>query len=1068
MSKEIGGIHGSIVIDDQGSAKVKDFAGNLTKVTDVAKGVVLGLTGFGGLSWALGQVKAQVVDSVQGFATFEDMMARNATLIDDSASNVRNLESGVRDLAEAYGMSAGGLAAGLNQVLQSGVEAGDSLSFLETAIKGNMTGAGSLSEIIEILDNTMDAFNMTAKDAPAVLDKFFAASKAGEIPVNGLTQALSRLAPLASEVGLSLDETLAVLTSLTKQGVKAEDATMSLRLLLAQLADSSSNLNKALGIDGVRSAGDFTAALDKIKKAVGGRTDNAIALFGDSARGLTGILKLANSGAEDFAKGLDAINNAAGESDRRLAKVKDTTAQMMREAKSSWDDFKLDIGEFMAREWLRLQALIAYTTGNTKLYSRLAAVVGNEGEIGGTNAGYVKKVAGMGSEELFAERSTLESSLMGGKGGASQDYDKIIEKLKLVDAALMEVEKSELSTSKAEQDRVALRKENAEWWAKQNDNEKKDKLLSAAEQKEQLAREKEMFEQEEAANKEYQGKMLDDAKATLDFKKAAGEKTLDLNKRIRLAEKEAIVESHQIQSEQLLSMAEDESRSIEERRGAYERYGYEKRRFLMAERDLKLQTLDEEYNAEIRTMQAAGQMDAKRLEILQKIKAMAEGKVIKTYNSQVSSMSISFDMSQNFQTNIERLEIVVNHFSGTVSSLMDAIREWDQGGRFGKSNEGLSGAYTGASVVEGSTQNSTSIWGQVINTFASSFKTGMDIGSLFAKWRDSAENAAIESDKHWRSVAASSKEAADNITEASSEWVKSLGLGDTSRMSRAEISGQMQTVQARQASDISASIGMNMPGNYVATIQQNGEQWLEDLIMGKVEPRNEMEQGLKNMILDKWGVKRGRAWEALNQGQQTGIFQDLENISFALFNGPLASRYRLLENAAANYNIDTIPTPDSALSWEDAKDALGLQRTLRDMSDNDYNAELWRLAQKWQYQIGPSEWAVLKKNAATPSVGTSTTANGIPVLAEGGLTYGPSLAGEGSQELVLPLSNMARTNQLLNEHLGMSIGGSEQVNYSIALKIDPNIPFNQESTRRLAGSLADLLITSRSARGRRS
>jgi len=155
-------------------------------------------------------------------------------------------------------------------VLSSGAEAlspqFDALA--ETALKMSKTVGLEPAAAVEILSDTLHAFEMDVANAERAADVFFATSKLTATTVPQLTDAMREAGPAAASVGLSLEETSAILAGFAAKGVKGAKAGTAFRMILTRLAKPPADAAKALKMLGVSvfdSTGEMRPMIDVLK-----------------------------------------------------------------------------------------------------------------------------------------------------------------------------------------------------------------------------------------------------------------------------------------------------------------------------------------------------------------------------------------------------------------------------------------------------------------------------------------------------------------------------------------------------------------------------------------------------------------------------------------------------------------------------------------------------------------------------------------------------------------------------------------------------------------------------------
>lgn len=121
----------------------------------------------------------------------------------------------------------------------------DSLGAVLNLARGARMELGPASDL---LVDTLTLFEMHSSRANEVADKFFIAAKNGTIDVADLAQSFSYTALSAKNMGLSLDETLSALSTMSLRMLKSTKAGTSLNQLFESFAVNADKL-RAIGVD---------------------------------------------------------------------------------------------------------------------------------------------------------------------------------------------------------------------------------------------------------------------------------------------------------------------------------------------------------------------------------------------------------------------------------------------------------------------------------------------------------------------------------------------------------------------------------------------------------------------------------------------------------------------------------------------------------------------------------------------------------------------------------------------------------------------------------------------------
>jgi len=149
-----------------------------------------------------------------------------------------------------------------------------------------------------------------------------------------LAGAIGKVATIAAQAGVSLEEVGASISTLTKAGLNIDLATTSLRQLFANLLKPSREAKEALvalGIgygDAALRGGNFTKTLKKMHDATGGNAEALTHLI-PNIRALQAAMVLSGDQIETYTADLDAMSKSAGVAHEAFRRMSETSAEKL-------------------------------------------------------------------------------------------------------------------------------------------------------------------------------------------------------------------------------------------------------------------------------------------------------------------------------------------------------------------------------------------------------------------------------------------------------------------------------------------------------------------------------------------------------------------------------------------------------------------------------------------------------------------------------------------------------------------------------------------------------------------
>ena len=169
---------------------------------------------------------------------------------------------------------------------------------------------------------------MSAGQAGHVADVMFQTVKRGKLTFPDLAANIGKVAPMARAAGMSMEDMMAAIASMTRQGLSAEESTTRLVNILKQAP---------------RQAGDLAALIAKYA----GKSLSDIQIDFPEVRAAGGIAALA-ADIGGFQKDLVLMQNAAGQADEAFARMTGGLSVELNKVRMAVMDLMTSVGEALA------------------------------------------------------------------------------------------------------------------------------------------------------------------------------------------------------------------------------------------------------------------------------------------------------------------------------------------------------------------------------------------------------------------------------------------------------------------------------------------------------------------------------------------------------------------------------------------------------------------------------------------------------------------------------------------------------------------------------------------------
>jgi len=355
-----GGAVVSIVING-----VDSFSKTFTKAGIGLKGLAA-TAGVAGIAVAAG-IAVIGVQSVKTFAKVETGFAQVNTLLGEGEDSYELYGDAIRKVSNEMGLQGGEVAAlsGLYQTISAGItDTAEAEEFLLAASTAAVGGSAELSSVINVGTKTMAAFGDEAGSATDVMDTFAAAVVAGQTTMPELANAFPKVAGLAAEMGMSLDETAGAFAGLTKIMGNSDVTATGMKATLTQLLKPQADLQAGLESIGFASGKaaieelGLVGTLDALQKSVGGDVVALGNMFGN-VRAITTVLPAVGKAADEISDSMDIMANKTGLSSKQFGDMDATAAQGFTKLKNTVAGMISDIGRIITPALMPLVTVMA-------------------------------------------------------------------------------------------------------------------------------------------------------------------------------------------------------------------------------------------------------------------------------------------------------------------------------------------------------------------------------------------------------------------------------------------------------------------------------------------------------------------------------------------------------------------------------------------------------------------------------------------------------------------------------------------------------------------------------------
>lgn len=304
---------------------------------------------------AIGGLIGQIQQATLTAVKFQIQISEIRTLSQSNQESFQGWSQSIRRVSDALGLPQADVAESAYRALSNQITNGtaETEKFLKSTGEFARVTVTKMSTATDLTSAALQSYQLNLRNTEEVQAKFSKAIDLGRFRADDLASSFGRVSAPAAALGVSLDEVLAALATLTNQGVKADDAQTQLLNVFLKLTKPTEVMQKFL--DGIgTSSGQvaiqtFTLAgvLERLEKAAKGDV-KVLAELGGELRAIRGLVGLTTRGlGEDFRTNLGKIKGTTLEDFNVLKGIRAESAgdELIKEFNKVKNFFINDFGQ---------------------------------------------------------------------------------------------------------------------------------------------------------------------------------------------------------------------------------------------------------------------------------------------------------------------------------------------------------------------------------------------------------------------------------------------------------------------------------------------------------------------------------------------------------------------------------------------------------------------------------------------------------------------------------------------------------------------------------------------------
>ena len=297
---------------------------------------------FSGIGISAATAFAQAAKSSYDFEKeFRKNMLEVATISTQVTDDMTGFMNQVMSITQEIPIKAPEAAKALYSIVSAGHDGADGMKILEVSAKAAVGRLTETETAADAVTTILNAYKMSAEEAGTVSDQLFTTVRLGKTTFGELGASIAQVAPIAAAYGISIDQVLGAVASLTKQGTPTSQAMTQIRAAIQGTAGE-------LG-DAAFQGRTFQEALQLINEKAGGSASKMKEMLGTD-EGLAATLALTGKNAKSAASDLGELQNSLGATEAAFEKMKDAADNQLTLLANNVQAYLRPLGEKILKE----------------------------------------------------------------------------------------------------------------------------------------------------------------------------------------------------------------------------------------------------------------------------------------------------------------------------------------------------------------------------------------------------------------------------------------------------------------------------------------------------------------------------------------------------------------------------------------------------------------------------------------------------------------------------------------------------------------------------------------------
>lgn len=277
---------------------------------------------FGGIGISAGIAFAQAAKGAYEFEKqFQHSMKEVATLSSGIKGSLTDYMNQVMKITRTVPVEANEAAKALYQIVSAGHDGADGMKVLEVSAKAAVGGVTDTATAADAITTLLNAYKLDVSEAENLSDQLFTTVRLGKTSFGELGKSIAQVAPVAAAYGVEIDQVLAAVATLTKQGTPTAQA-------MTQIRASIIAVSKVLG-DGAFDNRTYQEALAEVARQAEG-SESKLRELVPEVEAVNAVLGLTGINVKEAAGHLEEMQNATGAAEAAFKEMASSAENQMK------------------------------------------------------------------------------------------------------------------------------------------------------------------------------------------------------------------------------------------------------------------------------------------------------------------------------------------------------------------------------------------------------------------------------------------------------------------------------------------------------------------------------------------------------------------------------------------------------------------------------------------------------------------------------------------------------------------------------------------------------------------